>query len=127
MAAIVMVFGITTAIYTIQQGFKSLATARNVVTAGQVMQSEIEKLRAQPWATVSALPAATTRIPLDGAYANLPNATRFSLTRTITPEQSSMLRIDFTVTWSNYDGRTISRTATTYYAQYGLYDWFITV
>lgn len=127
LAAMVMVFGISTSILVMQAGFKQLATARNVVTAGQVVQSEIEKLRAMPWADVSTLPTAPTAIALDSAYSALPGAGNFQLVRTITAQQPGMLRIDFTITWKNYDGRELSRTATTLYAQYGLYDWFVSV
>ena len=45
MAAIVMAFAITTSITTMQRAFLAIDAARGVTYAGQIMQSELEKMR----------------------------------------------------------------------------------
>jgi len=131
MACIIMAFAITTSITTLQQGFLSIDTARNFVIAGQIMQSEIEKMRVSPWsttATVTGLVDYTDTFPtiaIDAAFtSNVYISNRFTLTRTMADPKTDMRQITLTVTWKNYDGRQMSRSYTTYYARYGLYDFF---
>jgi Tfp pilus assembly protein PilV len=126
MAAIVMALAITTAITALQRGFASLDTARNLVTAGQIMQSEIEKMRINNWSVVSGYPTTATTLTVDSVFtANPAIGNRFSLTRSVSDPKSDLREITFTISWNNYDGRTMSRSYTTYYARYGLYDYFI--
>ncbi len=123
MAAFILVLGIVTSISVIQRGFGYLDTARNLNVASQIMENEIETLRTQSWATVSAYSTSAVSVALPSSFAAISSvANRFTLTRTATLVHSGMVRIDLTVTWKNYDGRTLSRTYTTYVAQNGLYD-----
>lgn len=131
MAAIVMAFAITTSIVTLQRGFLSIDTARNLVIAGQIMQSEIEKMRVSPWSstvTVTGIVDYTNTFPalnIDPVFtANTFIGDRFTLTRTMENPKPDLRQITLTITWRNYDGRTLSRSYTTYYARYGLYDFF---
>lgn len=125
MAAIVMAFAITTSITTMQRGFLTLDTARNTTIAGQIMQSEFEKMRLAPWTTVDAYASTTNPLAVDSSFTN--NAyigTRFTMVRTVTLVRTGMKQITLTVTWRNYDGRSISRSYSSYYGQNGLYDYF---
>jgi len=131
MAAIVMVFAITTSVTTLQRGFLSIDTARNLVIAGQIMQSEIEKMRVSPWSstvTVTGIVDYTNTFPaltIDPVFTtNTFIGDRFTLTRTMEDPKPDLRQITLTVRWRNYDGRTLSRSYTTYYARYGLYDFF---
>jgi hypothetical protein len=131
MAAIVMAFAITTSITTLQRGFLSIDTARNFVIAGQIMQSEIEKMRVSPWSstvTVTGLADYTNTSPaisIDPVFTtNTYINSRFTLTRTMADPKTDLRQITLTVTWRSYDGRQISRSYTTCYARYGLYDFF---
>ncbi len=135
MAAIVMAFAITTSITTMQRGFLSLDTARSITIAGQIMQSEFEKMRLQPWSTINAYSASETAVPYDAAHpeyfsidpcftSNAFIGNRFTLARTVTLVRTGMKQITLTVTWSSYDGRAISRSYSSYYGQNGLYDYF---
>jgi Tfp pilus assembly protein PilV len=130
-ACLIMALVIATSITTLQRGFLSIDTARNFVFGGQIMQSEIEKMRVSPWSTTETVigiadytdtyPALT----LDPVFqANAFIANRFTLTRTMADPKPDLRQITLTVTWRNYDGRTISRSYTTYYARFGLYDFF---
>jgi Tfp pilus assembly protein PilV len=131
LASIVMAMAITTSITTLQRGFLSIDTARNFVIAGQIMQSEIEKMRVSPWfstATVTGLTDYTDASPAitidpvftSNAYIN----NRFTLSRHMADPKADLRQITLTVTWNNYDGRQMQRTYTTYYAKFGLYDFF---
>jgi len=131
MAAIVMAFAITTSITTLQRGFLSIDTARNFVIAGQIMQSEIEKMRVSPWsttATVNGIADYTDTYPaisIDPVFTSSAYiANRFTLTRSMADPRTEMRQITLTVSWRNYDGRQMSRSYTTFYARYGLYDFF---
>lgn len=131
LASIVMAFAITTSITTLQRGFLSIDTARNFVIAGQIMQSEIEKMRVSPWSstvTVTGLADYTDSFPtitVDPVFtSNAYISSRFTLTRTLADPKTDLRQITLTVTWNNYDGRQMTRSYTTFYARYGLYDFF---
>lgn len=127
MAAIVMAFAITSSITTMQRGFLSLDTARNITIAGQIMQSEFEKMRLLPWATVDTYDATGSAIAVtvDTSFtANAFIGTRFALTRRVDVIRTGMKQVTLTVSWRSYDGRTITRSYASYYGQNGLYDYF---
>ncbi|MEY4925491.1 MAG: hypothetical protein RL598_2010 [Verrucomicrobiota bacterium] len=125
MAAIVMALAITTSITTMQRGFLTLDTARNTTIAGQIMQSEFEKMRLASWTTVDAYASSTDPLAVDSSFtANAYVGTRFTMARTVTLIRTGMKQITLTVTWRNYDGRFISRSYSSYYGQNGLYDYF---
>jgi Tfp pilus assembly protein PilV len=135
MAASVMVLAITTSITTMQRGFATLDSARNLTLAGQIMVCEMEKIRMLDWTTVSgsdymgthavSIDASFTDSDAATRYANL--ASRFTLSRLVeTAGSADMLKITVTITWKNYDGRTISRSYMTYYARYGIHDYLYT-
>jgi hypothetical protein len=125
MAAIIMAFAITTSITTMQRGFLSLDTARNITIAGQIMQSEFEKMRLLPWTTVDAFAASTPNLAVDTSFtSNAYIGNRFTMDRTVSLVRTGMKQITLTVRWTSYDGRTISRSYSSYYGQNGLYDYF---
>jgi Tfp pilus assembly protein PilV len=125
MAAAVMAFALTTSITTMQRGFLSLDTARNITIAGQIMQSEFEKMRLLPWATIDAYTNTSPAPTIDTSFtSNAYIGTRFTLTRQVDVVRAGMKKFTLTVSWRSYDGRTISRSYTSYYGQNGLYDYF---
>lgn len=125
MAAAVLALAISTSITVMQRAFSSLDTARNLTTASQILQSEIEKMRLKDWTVVSGYAAGPTSIALATEFADESSIqNRFSLQRTVTTPQTDMREITLTVTWRAYDGRTFSRSFKTYYSRYGLYDFY---
>ena len=129
MAAIVMAFAITTSITTMQRAFLAMDTARNVTQANQIMQSEIERMRLKDWTTINAYSSTATTITIDSSYtSNAFIGSRFTLTRAATDVPghtlSGMKQVTFTISWTSYDRRTLSRSLTVYYGQNGLYDYF---
>ena len=134
MAAIVMAFAITTAITTLQRGFLALDTARNTTVAGQIMQSELERMRLKDWDTVNAyapgpttLTLVTNSSALNNTSAFVPSAAlaqRFTLSRTASVVHTDLKKITFAITWRSSDGRTLTRAYPAYYGRHGLYDFF---
>ena len=133
LAGIVLALAITTALTTIQRSFLSLDTARNLTTAGQILQCEMEKLRMRPWAIVStyALTTSPATMTMDPAFVGNGAVTnRVQLYREVadvpipTGSTLPMRKVTFTVTWKNYDGRFLTRSYTTYYGKDGLNDYY---
>lgn len=124
-AAGVLALVITTSITTLQRAFLSLDTARNVTIAGQIMQSQMERLRLLDWGTVDAYPAGPTTLAIDTSFtSNAYIGNRFTLTRTVSLVRTAVKQVTFTITWRGYDGRSETRSYLSYYAQNGLYDYF---
>lgn len=125
LAAVVLVFGITTAITTLQRGFQSLDRARTLTYAAQVMQSEFERLRLKSWAQIETLQASgdhrVTATTVPGAVNE-----SFSCVRSIRDLKADMKEIALVSTWRGYDGREHSVRYLTRYGKSGLYDYFYT-
>lgn len=125
MAAIVMVLAITTALTTMQRAYLSLDTARNITIAGQIMQSEFEKMRLRDWSVIGGYSTSETTITLDPAFTSHPSVgNRFTVVRDVDELSSAMRQITLTVSWNSTDGRRLSRSYTSYYGQNGLYDYY---
>lgn len=128
MAAAVMALAITTSITTMQRAFLVLDTARNLSTAGQIMQSEFEKMRLKSWIenTGPGGRLVSGPVTIDSAYTANPSiGNRFTLSRTVNDVHTDLMKqVTLTITWRGYDGRSISRSYYTYYGKNGLYDYF---
>jgi type II secretory pathway pseudopilin PulG len=128
MAAIVMAFALTTSITVMQRSFSTVDTARNLSYATQIMQNEFEKMRLTNWDAVFAYSTSETAVALDSSFTSNPYiGTRFTMTRIrseVYPGTGKAIaKIVLKITWKSYDGRTLSRSLTTYYGQNGLYDY----
>lgn len=125
MAVAIMSLAISTSLTTMQRSFMSLDSARNLTLAAQIMQSELESMRLNPWTVISTYPAGPTTLTIDSSFTgNAAIAQRFTLTRQVSTIRTGMREITLTVSWNSFDGRTLSRSFTTYYGQDGLYDFF---
>lgn len=128
MTSLVMIFAISSALKAMQQAYRSLDTARNITIAGQIMQSEFEKMRLRDWSTIDAYSgtvASPATVTVDSSFtSNTFIGNRFTLKRSNTLLRAGMREIVLTVTWTNYDGRSITRSYSSYYGQNGLYDYF---
>ncbi len=125
LAAVVLAFGITTAITTLQRGMQAIDTARNYAYSAQLMQSELESLRLKNWSQLETLqsagPSAVTNDPTASSA-----RTAFTCTRTINSLKSDMKEILLISTWRGYDGRAHTVRFITRYGKTGLYDYFYT-
>lgn len=124
-AAIVLVFGIVTAITTLQRGLQALDTARNTSYAAQLMQSELERLRLKSWNQIASLQAAgETTVATDDTATSA--RTTFTCRRVITDVKADMKEIKLIASWQGYDGRPHTARFITRYSKVGLYDYFYT-
>lgn len=130
MATFVMAFGLSTSIYTMVRGFKTLDVARNITLSSQVLQSEMERLRLMDWADIASL-TGTSTVDLSSVFSDdAALAARFTLNRTVSDvagKVGEMKEIILQVTWTAVDGRSLSRQFRTYYAKDGLYDYYYTL
>lgn len=118
-AAVVLVLGIVTAITTLQRGFQSLDSARNLTTASQLMQSEMERLRLKNWSQIEELQGAgLTKLSDDDS--------RFVCTVAIKDLKVDMKEIVLSADWRGYDGRPQTARLITRYGKSGLNDYFYT-
>ncbi len=123
-ASVVVLLGIVTAITAIQRGFQSLDFARNLATASQLMQSEMEEIRLKNWSQLQTLQAAgDTTLQVDPAGAA---GGRYTRTRSVRLLKEDMLEITLTTTWRGYDGRRQTARLITRYGKNGLNDYIST-
>ena len=124
-AVMVLVFAITSSITVMQSGFQALDTARNLTTAGQIMENEMESLRLKNWTQIQALQdAGNATVAPDPSFGAA--ATRFTCTRTISDLKVDMKQITLTATWSGTDGRPHVASYVTRYGKNGLNDYYYT-
>lgn len=134
-AAFVMALAIATSLTTLQYSYKLIDNARYTTLAGQILQSQMEKLRLLTWDQLTdpvngpiAQPTFTPDISL-AASAELSHFT--SCTQTITdapaPFTGSMMDITLTANWTGTDGRSHHLSYLTRYAKNGISDFFYTV
>ena len=132
-AAAVMLMAVSTCLLVLQNGYKGVDTARSAILAGQIMQSEIERIRLMSWADINN----ATKLPPDAdvdistfVAADPKIASKFRVRRLITPvtgREDSMVTMTVTVTWTNSDQTSHTRTLSTRYSKDGLYDYYFTV
>ncbi len=137
MATVIMMVGFIGMMEAVAISANTMDHARRQTLATQIINHEIEELFLASWATISALPTASTAITIDSRFADARLAVgdtgtatsivRFSLARTVTsPDPVTNIReVNFTVTWVVTTGRVGSavsqggRTAATAADDYG--------
>lgn len=142
MAALILTVGFIGLIEAVGLTSTMMDHARRQTLATQMLDHEIEELYLSDWATISALPTASTTITLDSQFDAARLAVgddksgsapvRFSMTRTVTSTDpvTNIREVNFTVTWVVVSSRLVSgsRLTTTYnrsnsawYGKYGLH------
>jgi Tfp pilus assembly protein PilV len=128
-ATVVLVFAIASSITVMQSGFQALDTARNLTTAGQIMENEMESLRLKNWSQIQAVQdagnAGTTAVALDPGLGAA--ASRFTCMCTISDLKTDMKQITLTTKWNGSDGRPHTVSYLTRYGKNGLNDYYYTV
>ena len=121
MSMFILTFALSTSVTTLQRAFINLDTARNITSAALIMQTEFEKERLLTFAEVSI----SYQPAIDPLYTGNPTlAGRFILTRTVTTNVASKLvEVTLSVTWTNYDRTTRTRSLSTYFADGGINDY----
>ena len=138
LAATVMLAGIVGAIQVLVSGSEMLETSRKQAAALQIIDSELARVRMSnlsgSWSSTlpATLPNGTTTIDLlNNRY---PSSTasytdfrtliqKFTCTRTVAfaMSRTDYKQVTIKVTWTNHNGRTYSRSGTTYVGKNGLY------
>ena len=140
MAVMVMAFGLMTSLTVLQMGFRSLDTARNTTIASQLLQSVMEDMRMLPWNASSPSNSMTSlqatsngtqgNVTLDASFTNndaaaIAMVNRFTITRTISDQSSTLKKIVLTAEWAGIDNRAHILTYCSYYGQNGLHDYIV--
>ena len=122
-ASCVLMLGISGALVTLQRSLDSIAQARQLDAASQVMQSELERLRLLNWSQLQALQTSgqtTVDPPSGGDFA------RFTCQRQIRDLREGLKEITVTASWGGLDGRAHSARLITRYSRAGFNDYFYT-
>lgn len=122
-ASCVLMLGISGALVTLQRSISSIAQARQLDTASQVMQTELERLRLLNWTQLGALQqsgATSVPVPTGGDFA------RFTCEREIRDLREGMKEITLIASWGGLDGRAHTARLVTRYSRSGLNDYFYT-
>jgi type II secretory pathway pseudopilin PulG len=122
-ASCVLMLGISGALVTLQRSLASIAQARQLDTASQLMQTELERLRLLNWSQLQTLQdSRVTRVPTPsgGDFA------RFTCERSIRDLREGMKEITLVASWGGLDGRAYSARLITRYGRSGLNDYFYT-
>jgi type II secretory pathway pseudopilin PulG len=135
LAAFVMLFAIATSLTVLHSGFQALDNARYTTLAGQILQSQMEKLRLLTWSqltdpTYGPGATANTNFTPDNSLST-PELSHFtSCTQVVSdppaPFAGTMKDITLTATWTDTFGRQHSLSYTTRYGQNGISDFFYT-
>jgi len=131
-AASILVLTLTSSLIVLQRGFQAIDSARYTTLAGQILQSQMEKIRLLNWSQLTDPvngPAASPTFTPDVATSSA-QLSHFSCTQSITdapsPFTGTMKDITLTATWTGTDGRRKSLSYTTRYGQNGISDFFYT-
>lgn len=117
MATVIMMVGFIGMMEAVAISANTMDHARRQTLATQIINHEIEELFLASWATIGALPTASTAVTIDpqfdaarqavGDFGTASSNVRFSLARTVTsPDPVTQIReVNFTVTWTVSAGR----------------------
>ncbi len=122
-ASCVLMLGISGALVTLRRSLDTIAQARQLDSASQLMQTELERLRLLNWSqlqTIQASGETSVRTPAGGDFA------RFTCERRIRDLRDGMKEITLVASWGGLDGRAHSARLITRYSRSGLNDYFYT-
>lgn len=132
-ASLVMALAITSSITTLEYGFRAIDNARYTTLAGQILQSQMEKIRLLNWAQLTNTttgPGAFPTFTPDISATTSAQLARFTCQQSLAdapaPFNGTMKIITLTATWTGIDNKSHSLSYQTRYAQNGLSDFFYT-
>lgn len=105
----------------LKMGFSLVDNARHHTRAGQIMQSEIERVRSLAWANLNNLPTVRTQVPIASQFGDV-SYTKYTLYRSISGTGNSR-RVTVEIEWEAINGRAHVKTYVTQYTRGGLYDY----
>jgi Tfp pilus assembly protein PilV len=126
LAATVLALTLTGMIGVIESGSRMLDLSRKQTMASQILSDEIQQLRLQSWTTIVGYPTAATTMSVDPSFSSAANS-NFTCSRTVSVLKNdnngnpNLIFVQFTITWTTgFNGRTYTRTASTYVSNNGL-------
>lgn len=139
-AASVMVLTLTSSLLVVQQGMRALDTARYTTLAGQILQSQMEKLRLLTWTQLTNAtsgPVAFSTFTPDLTATATSQIQRFtadgvagkcsqSIVDAPSPFNATMKVITLTAEWKGIDGTPHKLSYITHYGKSGISDFFYT-
>lgn len=138
-AAGVLVLAISSSIIVLQQGMRAIDTARYTTLAGQILQSQMEKLRLLTWTQLTNTtsgPVAFTTFRPDLTSSTTAQLRRFTAAGTtgrcamsivdVPGAGGKMKSITLTATWTGINGQAHSLSYSTFYGKNGMSDSFYT-
>lgn len=123
LAVAILAFVFAGAMTLVARGFGVMDDSRLNTLAGQVLQSEMETLRLLNWAELSALAASET-FSAEAEFAEA-GFNRFTCTREIEADGTSMKKVTLTATWDSTNGQRRERSYVTFISQDGLNDYYV--
>jgi len=131
-ATMVLSLSFTSSLEVLGGGLRAVDTARYATLAGQILQSQMEKLRLLSSTQLQPLVTGTTASFQPDLVQTVPGTSsqvnRFTCTQTLSYDGSyannTMIDITLTATWTGIDGIQHSRTDYSQYAQNGISDFF---
>src|SRR4051812_4805836 len=131
--AMILLLCIASSIVTLGYGFRAMDNARYTTLAGQILQSQMEKLRMLTWAQLTDTtdgPSSGTFVPDISSTTSGMISQFTALTQTIVaspaPYSGTMRDITLRASWRAGDGSPHTLTYFTRYGQNGLSDFFYT-
>jgi Tfp pilus assembly protein PilV len=126
-AGFVMAIALCSTLYAMTRTFKLLESARNSTLAGQIMQSEIERIRLQTFSDLSTqaeYEVDVTKIVSDPIICDRFKDARCYISK---DPRGDVLNITVVVRWKDFSGTVSERSFTTRYTEKGLHDYYYTV
>jgi type II secretory pathway pseudopilin PulG len=133
LASSILVMVISASLVVLQMSMRAIDSARYTTLAGQVLQSQMEKLRLLKWSQLT-VPQAQTYFTQDVSQTATVQLNRFTTAaggaatfgQSIVNESATVKVITLTATWRGIDGRSHSLAYTTRYAYHGISDFLYT-
>lgn len=122
-ASCVLMLGISGALVTLRRSLDTIAQARQLDAASQLMQTELERLRLLNWTQLQTLQTSgeiAVAPPASGDFA------RYTCERRIRDLRDGLKEITLVASWGGLDGRAHSARLITRYSRSGLNDYFYT-
>ncbi len=91
--------------------------------AMEILQSEIESIRAMDWSTFSALPTAETSVTLNDDFTS-DFTTRYTLKRQISTRATDQREVLVKISWQDNYGTTYTGEYLTYVTKSGLHEYY---
>jgi prepilin-type N-terminal cleavage/methylation domain-containing protein len=120
-ALLVFSIVITSGFACVKMGLTLVDNSRHHTRAAQIMQSEIERVRSMPWASLTALPRAETAVSVDPQFNNAIYGS-YAMKRAIAGVGATR-KISLVVSWKDISGKSHTKSYVTLYTKGGLYDY----